>query len=69
MSLRNTGDAATRLLYARKDAAQQLSISSRSLDYLIERGAIKVRHIGSRVLVPHDELVKFASRDHVEGVC
>lgn len=53
-----------RLLYDRKSAARQLSISVRSLDYLIVRGSVGARRIGSRVLIPHEELVKAALRDH-----
>jgi hypothetical protein len=54
----------TRLLYDRRTAATQLSISVRSLDYMITNGTIKVRRIGSRVLVPHTELVRAAGCDH-----
>ena len=52
-----------RLLYDRKTAAQMLSISVRALDYLIVKGNIHTRRIGSRVLVPYEELMKAASRD------
>jgi excisionase family DNA binding protein len=57
-----------RLLYSRREAAYQLSLSARSLDYLIANGELKVRRIGSRILVPHEELVRFAGRDHIDGV-
>ena len=52
-----------RLLYPRKEAALQLGISVRSLDYYIMQGKINIRRMGSRVLIPYDELVRFASRD------
>lgn len=55
---------AARLLYDRKAAARQLSISVRSLDYLIVQGKVNIRRIGSRVLIQHEELVRLASRDH-----
>jgi hypothetical protein len=49
---------APRLLYDRKEAARQLSISIRSLDYMIAGKKIAIRHIGSRILVPHEELMR-----------
>jgi excisionase family DNA binding protein len=58
--------SAPRLLYPRKEAAFQLGLSVRNLDYRILKGTIRARRVGSRVLVPHEELVKFASRDHGE---
>ena len=54
----------TRLLYSRKEAAQQLSISPRMLDYFIGQKKINARKIGRRILIPHTELVKFARQDH-----
>jgi hypothetical protein len=55
---------ATRLLYDRKSAAMQLSISIRSLDYYLAAGEFKTRRIGRKVLIPHSELTRFAARDH-----
>ena len=57
-----------KLLYDRKSAAAMLSISTRSLDYLIANRHIKPRQIGSRVLVPAEELQRFASEDHRDSV-
>ena len=54
----------TRLLYPRKDAAFQLGISLRSLDYLIANQKIRFQKIGSRVLIHHKELERFASANH-----
>jgi hypothetical protein len=54
----------TRLLYDRKEGARQLSISVRSLDYLIAAGEIETRRIGKKVLIPHGALVRFASGNH-----
>lgn len=51
-----------RLLYGRKEAAHQLSISVRSLDYLIAEGRLRPRRIGGRVLIHHDDLVRLAAR-------
>jgi hypothetical protein len=61
-------EPATRLLYDRKAAAPMLSISIRSLDYYLAAGKFKTRRIGRKVLIPHSELVKFASQDHWEPV-
>jgi len=45
-----------------------LGISVRSIDYYIINRVLPARRIGSRVLIPHNELVKFAGRDHYEPV-
>jgi excisionase family DNA binding protein len=57
-----------RLLYDRKSAALQLSISVRSLDYLIAGKRIGTRRIGKKVLIPRSELTRFARSDHPEPV-
>lgn len=54
----------TRLLYDRKEAARQLSISVRSLDYLIAGKQLATRRLGKKVLIPHGELVRFSRADH-----
>jgi hypothetical protein len=58
---------AQRLLYDRKEAARQLSISVRSLDYLIAAGVFETRRIGKKVLITHRSLVRFASGNHYES--
>ena len=58
----------TRLLYDRKSAAQMLSISIRSLDYLIARKELDTRRIGKKVLVPHRELVRYAQGNHYANI-
>jgi hypothetical protein len=55
-----------RLLYTRKEAARQLSICVRSLDYLIATKQLATRRLGKRVMIPHSELVRFARADHFE---
>jgi excisionase family DNA binding protein len=55
---------AQRLLVDRRTAAQYLSISQRSLDYLVSNGELNVRRIGSRVLIPSSELQRYAMSDH-----
>jgi len=54
----------TRLLYDRKSAALMLSISVRSLDYIIAAKALDTRRIGRKVLVTHSSLVRYASGNH-----
>lgn len=61
-------NAGPRLLYSRNEAARQLSISVRSLDYLIAGKRLGTRRIGSKILIPHGELVRFALADHFETV-
>ena len=57
-----------RLLVGRRDAAKMLSISERSLDYLIANRSIQSRRIGSRVLVAVSELERYAKSDHPQRV-
>jgi hypothetical protein len=59
---------APRLLYSRTDSALQLSISVRSLDYLISEGRLKPRRIGGRVLIHHDDLIRLADRGDNESM-
>lgn len=61
-------DDAPRLLYDRRSAARQLSISVRALDYLVAAKKFDTRRIGKKVLIPHAELVKFARANHYESV-
>ena len=60
---KTTQVTATRLLYDRKEAARQLSISVRSLDYYIAQRKLATRRKGKKVLIPHGELVRFARCD------
>jgi excisionase family DNA binding protein len=53
-----------RLLVDRRNAAQYLSISQRSLDYLLANGELVARRIGARVLIPLAELQRYAQKDH-----
>lgn len=56
-----------RLLYDRKEAARQLSISVRSLDYLIAGKELETRRIGKKVLIPHGSLVRYSQGNHYES--
>jgi len=53
-----------RLLVDRQNAAQYLSVSQRSLDYLLSHGELHIRRIGARVLIPLSELHRYADLDH-----
>jgi hypothetical protein len=59
-----TNSPEARILYDRKGAARTLSISVRSLDYLIAGKQLNTRRIGKKVLIPHGELIRFARADH-----
>jgi hypothetical protein len=58
----------TRLLYDRKTAALLLSISVRSLDYIIASKGLDTRRIGRKVLVTHASLVQYAKGNHFEAI-
>ena len=53
-----------KLLIGRSEAASMLSISCRALDYLVATKQLSTRRIGARVLIPADELRRFAKGDH-----
>jgi excisionase family DNA binding protein len=55
------------ILYSRKQAAAALSLSVRSVDHLIKRGALQHRRLGKRVLVHEDDLLRFANSTHHIG--
>jgi len=57
-----------KLLIGRREAAAALSISQRALDYLVANKQLQVRRIGSRVLIPRSELLRFARVDHPEPI-
>ncbi len=49
----------TPLAYSVEEAAQQLSVSSQSVRRLIDRGELKARRVGTRVIVPKNELERW----------
>ena len=53
----------SRLLWERRCAAHQLSVSVDTLDRLIGNKQLTARRIGKRVLIPHAELVRLARKD------
>jgi hypothetical protein len=54
----------TKMLYSRRDAAFALSISIRSLDYLISNKKLSTRKLGKKIMIPQGELSRFARADH-----
>lgn len=56
------------LLYDRKTAARLLSVSIRSVDYMIAAGKLRHRRIGSRVLIPSEAVRKIADQGCPYGV-
>jgi excisionase family DNA binding protein len=59
---------APRLLYSRREAARMLSVSIRSLDYLIATKELATRRIGKKVLIPYGELVRYAKGNHYGSI-
>jgi hypothetical protein len=57
----------TRIRYTKAEAAEQLSISVRSLDRLRERGEIIARVDGGRIYFDHTELESYAKSCPAEG--
>jgi hypothetical protein len=57
----------TRIRYTKAEAAQQLSISERTLDRIRERGDIIARVDGGRIFFDHNELVSYANSRPAEG--
>ncbi len=57
-----------KILLDRKSAAAAISLSLRGLDYLISAGKIRVRRLGKRVLIPREELERFARKDTAQIV-
>lgn len=49
------------IFLTREETAQALRLSVRTVDSLIARGELAVRRVGRRVLVPPDELKRFAA--------
>lgn len=52
-----------KIMLDRKSAAFALSISPRSVDYLIADGRLQASRVGGRVLIAVSELQAFAQRD------
>ena len=57
---------APRMLYDRKEAARQLSISVRTLDTIIAAKQLDTRRIGRKVLTTHASLVRYSQANHYD---
>jgi excisionase family DNA binding protein len=57
-----------KLLYSRRDAARALSLSVRSIDYLIYTGRIPTRRVGGKILIHVTDVRRFAKTDHPDFV-
>ncbi|MEO8736635.1 MAG: helix-turn-helix domain-containing protein [Edaphobacter sp.] len=49
--------------YSQEDCAKLLGVSTRQIRYWISSDMLATRRLGSRTLVPVEELKRFASRD------
>ncbi len=54
----------SQLLFSKKEAAQLLSLSVRSVDYLLTNGELESRRVGRKVLIPKSALTRFVGSDH-----
>ena len=57
-----------KLLYSKQDAAEALSLSVRSIDYLITTQRLPMRRVGGRILIPVSAVRRFARVDHPEPI-
>ena len=55
-----------KLLVSQDEAAQLLSISKRSVEYLVATRQLSTRRIGTRALIPIEDVRRFARFDHPE---
>jgi excisionase family DNA binding protein len=56
-----------KILYDRKSAAHALSVSVRTIDYLLAAGEFETRRIGKKVLITRASLLRFAQGNHYES--
>ena len=57
-----------KFLVSQDEAAQLLSISRRSVEYLVATKKLTTRRIGARALIPIEDVRKFAPSDHPESM-
>jgi excisionase family DNA binding protein len=62
MSMLHDACMDAKLLYSKKESAQLLSLSLRTVDALIRQKELEARRVGRRVLVTGKSLEKFARR-------
>ncbi len=53
----------TGLAFSRREAADALRVSLRTLDYLLANGKLRGRRIGRRVVIPRAEILKLLGQD------
>jgi len=53
-----------KLAYNRREAAELLSISLRTLDSLLSLKQLKFRRVGRRILIPREDAERFLRHDH-----
>lgn len=53
-----------KFLYSRNEAAEALGLSLATIDVLVGRGMLRTRRQGKRVLIPQEEIERFAKREH-----
>ena len=51
------------IAFSRREAADALRVSLRTLDYLLVQGKLHGRRIGRRVVIPRSEVEKLLRRD------
>jgi excisionase family DNA binding protein len=57
------GPAITKLLVTKQEAAEMLSVSTRTIDRLLQGKELPYRRIGHSVRIPFDSLKAFTRRD------
>src|SRR6202035_1258632 len=57
-----------KLLFSRRDTAEALSLSIRSIDYLITTGRLSARRVGGEILIPASAVRRFAREAHPDFV-
>lgn len=57
-----------KLLVSREEAASMVSLSVRSIDYLLASKQLPFRKIGTRTMIPVTELQRFARMNHPERI-
>ncbi|MFL6435990.1 MAG: helix-turn-helix domain-containing protein [Terriglobales bacterium] len=62
----HTTEVQPKLLYSKAEAARMLSLSLRTIDYLIATGELTARRVGRRVLLSYNSLTLFTRKDHLE---
>lgn len=52
----------TKLAYSKKQAAAEISLSVRTIDYLIKRGDLVAKKFGEKVLIPGEALSRLIQK-------